>query len=159
MAALTPSSVIRVMTEPSTAANRIYPHTPIDIDGDGVSDSGKTMDLNGDGIIEMGEENYYETPPDEYTYFLDIFAVADQEYRDYYSRWWDNENYNNWMNFSLDGTNMYFMEEFEVKLKVVEISEDIWESDDAIPKDQLSVLLSDAIDDFYWVLIKGMLMP
>ena len=73
--------------------SNIYPDTPIDIDGDGVSDSGKTMDLNGDGIIEMGEENYYETPPGEVTYFLDIFAVADQEYRDYYSRWWNDDNY------------------------------------------------------------------
>lgn len=42
------------------------------------------------------------------------------------------------------------MEEFGIKLKVVEISADVWDSDDAIPKDQLSVLLSAAIDDFYW---------
>lgn len=33
--------------------SKIYPGTFVDIDGNGVIDSGKTMDLNGDGIIEM----------------------------------------------------------------------------------------------------------
>ena len=49
--------------------SNIYPGTPVDIDDDCVINSGKTMDLNGDGIIEMGKENYYDTPPDEVTYF------------------------------------------------------------------------------------------
>ena len=115
------------------------------------------MDLNGDGIIEMGEENYYETPPDEVTYFLDIFAVADQEYRDHYSRWWDKDNYKNWINRSVDGASVYFMDEFDIKLKVVEISEDIWNSDDAIDPSDIFDLLDDAEFEYSWANnMKGM---
>jgi hypothetical protein len=131
--------------------SNIYPDTPIDIDGDGVSDSGKTVDLNGDGIIEMGEENYYETPPGEVTYFLDIFAVADQEYRDYYNRWWDKDNYKNWINRSVDGASVYFMDEFDIKLKVVEISEDVWNSDDALDTHDIYRLLEDGMTEYHWI--------
>lgn len=106
--------------------------------------------MDGDGIIEMGEENYYETPPTETTYFLDIFAVADQEYRDYYSRWWDDDNYKDWIHYSVDGASLYFMEEFDVKLKVVEISEDVWNSDDADDPSSIFALRKDADVEYNW---------
>lgn len=121
----------------------------VDTNKDGVADYGE-MDLNGDGIIEMGEENYYETPPNEVTYFLDIFAVADREYRDYYKKSWDADYYKKWINYSVDKASVYFMRNFSIKLKVVEISKDVWNSDDALPNDQLVALLKDAIDDFHW---------
>ncbi|MDW7777148.1 MAG: hypothetical protein SCH39_12560, partial [Methanosarcinales archaeon] len=130
--------------------SNVYPNTPIDIDNDGEVDSGKQMDLNDDGIIEMGEENYYETPPDEVTYFLDIFAVADQEYRDYYKLPWDSDSYKYVINFGVDGASVYFMEEFNVKLKVIEISDDVWNSDDAIDSSDIFDLLDDAEIEYKW---------
>jgi len=108
------------------------------------------MDLNGDGIIEMGEENYYETPPNDVTYFLDIFAVADQEYRDYYKLPWDSDSYKYVINFGVDGASVYFMEEFNVKLKVIEISDVVWNSDDAKNSYDIFILLDDVMNEFKW---------
>ena len=98
----------------------------------------------------MGEENYYETPPNEVTYFLDIFAVADQEYRDYYVTSGDNENYKREINDSVDGASIYFMKQFNIKLKVVEISDKVWNSDDATDNQSLGELLKDARNEFMW---------
>ncbi|MDW7775203.1 MAG: M12 family metallo-peptidase [Methanosarcinales archaeon] len=111
-------------------------------------DSGKQMDLNRDGIIEMGEENYYETSPNDVTYFLDIFAVADQDYVDYYDRFVEG-NYKRIIQNSVNGADEYFMKQFDIKLKVVEIWHD-WNSDDAKDTQRMIYLLDDAKKEYNW---------
>ncbi|MDW7777146.1 MAG: M12 family metallo-peptidase [Methanosarcinales archaeon] len=108
------------------------------------------MDLNGDGYIEMGEENYYETPPGEVTYFLDIFAVADQEYRDYYWQPFNTDNFKDKIYTGVDGASVYFMEEFRIKLKVVEISDNVWDSANAKDIEMMYFLLEDVNDEYSW---------
>ncbi|MCX9014811.1 MAG: hypothetical protein OIN89_08480 [Candidatus Methanoperedens sp.] len=128
--------------------SNIYPNTPIDIDGDGVIDSGKTVDLNGDGIIEMGEENYYETPPDEYTYFVDVFMVVDEEYKE---ELWTVWNPDRWKDISTDAINdagKYFLSTYQVKLNISQI-DDSWDSDDA--KKSSGELLSEVMIETNWI--------
>ncbi|MDW7777366.1 MAG: hypothetical protein SCH39_13660, partial [Methanosarcinales archaeon] len=76
------------------------------------------------------------------------FAVADQEYRDYYVTSWDNENYKREINYSVDGASVYFMEEFNISLKVVEISDKVWNSDDAKNIHKMRELLLDARKEY-----------
>ena len=128
--------------------SNIYPNTPVDIDGDGVIDSGKTMDLNGDGIIEMGEENYYETPPDEYTYFVDVFMVVDEEYKE---ELWTDWNPDRWKDIStgaINGASEHFLSTFQVKLNIIEI-DDSWDSDD--DRKYSSKLLDEVETETNWI--------
>ncbi|MCL7414407.1 MAG: hypothetical protein M8353_12495, partial [ANME-2 cluster archaeon] len=130
--------------------SNVYPGQYLDIDNDGVIDSGKQIDLNGDGYIEMGEENYYETSPNNVTYFLDIFAVADQEFRNHYWLPWNTDRYKDKIYSGVDGASVYFMEEFSIKLKVVEISDDVWDSSNADDVHLIYELLEDVNNEYSW---------
>ena len=123
-------------------------HTPIDIDGDGVSDSGKQMDLNGDGIIEMGEENYYETDPNEYTYFVDVFMVVDEEYKLLLWRPWNQDRWTDISTGAINKAGEYFLSTYQVKLNISQINSN-WDSDDA----QLNsnYLLDEVVEETDWI--------
>lgn len=128
--------------------SNIYPDTPIDIDGDGVSDSGKTMDLNGDGIIEMGEENYYETPPSEYTYFVDVFMVVDEEYKEELWTVWNPDRWKDISTGAINEAGEYFLSTYQVKFNISQI-DDSWDSEDNLRK--ISGLLDEVQEDTNWI--------
>ncbi|MCX9014819.1 MAG: hypothetical protein OIN89_08520 [Candidatus Methanoperedens sp.] len=128
--------------------SNIYPNTPIDIDGDGVIDSGKTVDINGDGIIELGEENYYETPPGEYTYFVDVFMVVDEEYKDNLRTIWNPDRWKDISTGAINEASDYFLSTFQVKLNISEI-DDSWDSEDS--KKYTSKLLEEVEIEKNWI--------
>ncbi|MDW7777392.1 MAG: zinc-dependent metalloprotease family protein, partial [Methanosarcinales archaeon] len=76
--------------------------------------------------------------------------MSDQEYRDYYKMPWIKNNYMNEINRSVNGANVYFMDQFDIKLKVVEISDKAWNSNDCININSIGSLLLDAREEYMW---------
>ncbi|MDW7775199.1 MAG: hypothetical protein SCH39_02545 [Methanosarcinales archaeon] len=116
-------------------------------------DSGKQIDLNGDGIIEMGEENYYTTDPNEYTYIVDVFVVVDEEYKEYYnlaqfSYPWQNDRWKDITKDSIDEAGNYFLNTYQIKLNISHIDGN-WDSDDG----ELGCyqLLKEVMDEKDWI--------
>ena len=111
-------------------------------------DSGKTMDLDGDGIIEMGEENYYETPPDEVTYFVDVFMVVDEEYKDVLWTVWNPDRWKDISTGAINEAGDYFLSTFQIKLNISQIDEN-WDSDD--DKKSSKKLLEEVEAETNWI--------
>ncbi|MFA4936598.1 MAG: hypothetical protein WC568_12270, partial [Candidatus Methanoperedens sp.] len=119
----------------------------VDTNKDGVADYGE-MDLNGNGIIEMGEENYYETPPNNYTYFVDVFMVVDEDYKDRLWMPWDPNRWKYISTNAIKEAGRYLLSTFQVKLNISQIY-DGWDSDD--DEKSSTVLLEEVEVETNWI--------